>query len=169
MWELLSYLVLATSLDTFTWNMKVSIIFLLSNTEEIWEMLWIVRGKKHQCITKSLQCCKKLFYCGKCKLQVDSIHSGCIYSLFFLFKVTRRNMNSFLHFETFLHFHKVNACFIFANKMLYTVYFYCLTYIYTSHALFITANTGQLQLYVSRVCHWTIRGCGYWLKVFGVH
>ncbi len=33
--------------------------------------------------------------------------------------------------------------------MLYTVYFYCLIYIYTIHALFITANTAQLQLYVS--------------------
>ncbi len=153
MWELLSCLVLATSLDTFTWNMKVIVFFLPSNTEEIWEILCIFRGGGDFCCNYKITAVHYKKYSVLqdtvllwWKQVASSIHSGCIYSLFFLFKVTRRKMNSFWDiFCTFTEQMPVSFLQIKCAK----VYFYCLTYIYTIHALFITANTAQLQLYVS--------------------
>lgn len=141
-WELLSCLVLATSLDTFAWNMKSSFYRqILKRSEKCFEL----SGEKNSsALQKVFSVARYRFIVvnASCKLIQYTVGA---YTVFFSF--LRLTEETWIHFETFLHFHRVNASFIFANKMLYTVNFYCLTYICTIHVLFITANTAQLQLY----------------------
>lgn len=109
-----------SSAGNLTWHFHMKYesdhrLFTVKYWRDLGNALNCFRGKKHQCIT-IFQCCKIPFYCGKCKLQVDSKHSWCMYSLFFLFKVRRRNINSF--WDIFA-LHRVNASFIFAIKMFF--------------------------------------------------